>query len=381
MENNNNKDFFTDRQGRVHPHSESYYQRKRQVRMQLFLLAAGVAALIALIIGIVRLLHRGTQTEVQAKELEPAAGAAVALEKLPEATPQEEVPEEEEEETTEAIGSHPDLFYEGYEVYQDSATKSIWNEEVVSSYGVLIDLKDGHIVAQRNAEERMYPASMTKVMTILTAADYVTDPEDTFVMTQEITDYVFRHECSQVGYSVGEEMTVRELFFGTILPSGGDAAMALAYYTAGSVEAFAELMNKKAEELGIADVAHFTNPIGIHDPENYCTPISMAMIMKAALENDLCREALGAHIYTTAATEYHPDGIQISNWFLRRIEDKDTHGVVLGAKTGFVNESGCCAVSYEQSDDGNEYICVTGKANTSWRAIYDHVAIYDDFVN
>ena len=372
-------EIFVDRKGRTRRYSERYYARKRQIRMQLIGMGVGALLLIALIVGLVgHLTRREVQAEEPATELQVSAGAGVGLEEYTE--PTEAVPEPTEEEP-QGIPEDPDLFYEGYEVYKDDRTKAIWNEEVASTYGILVDLKDGHVVAERNAFDRMYPASMTKVMTILTAAEHITDPEDTFVMTQEITNFVYSHECSQVGYSIGEEMTVRELFYGTILPSGGDAAMALAYYTAGSVEAFADMMNEKAAELGIADVAHFTNPIGIHDPENYVTPAAMAVIMKAALENELCREALGAHIYTTASTEYHPDGIQISNWFLRRIEDYDTHGVVLGAKTGFVNESGCCAVSYEQSDDGNQYICVTGNAWTSWRAIKDHIAIYDDFVN
>ncbi len=279
-----------------------------------------------------------------------------------------------------ALYSHPDTFYEGYEVYTDKNTREIWNQEVISNFGILVDLKDGHVVAQRNAFERMYPASMTKVMTILVAAEHMDDPEDTFTMTQDITDYVFSNGCSQAGYAVGETMTVRELLYSTIMPSGGDAAMALAYYTAGSMEAFVDMMNEKLVELGLSDVAHFTNPVGIFNEQNYCTPAAMAMIMKAALENELCREALKEKKYTTAPTEFHPDGIEISNWFLRRIEDKDTHGEVLGAKTGFVNESRNCAVSYERSNDGNQYICVTGDSHSAWRAIYDHVAIYDDFV-
>lgn len=370
---------FVDRNGRTRQYSEKYYARKRQIRMQLIAIGCVVVLLIGGIIGLV--LARKNKTpagETSTAELELAGGERLELEENM-ATPTEEEPEPTPE-PPKGIPEDPEMFYTGYEVFTDSDTKAIWNEEVASTYGILIDLKDGHVVAERNGFDRMYPASMTKVMTILTAAEHITDLDDTFVMTQEITNFVYSHECSQVGYSIGEEMTVRELFYGTILPSGGDAAMALAYYTAGSVEDFADLMNEKVAELGLSDQAHFTNPIGIHDPENYCTPAAMAMIMKAALENEMCREALGAHIYTTASTEYHPDGIQVSNWFLRRIEDKDTHGVVLGAKTGFVDQSGCCAVSYEQSDDGNQYICVTGNAWTSWRAIYDHVAIYCDFV-
>ncbi|MCR5093787.1 MAG: D-alanyl-D-alanine carboxypeptidase, partial [Lachnospiraceae bacterium] len=72
---------------------------------------------------------------------------------------------------------------------------------------------------------------------------------------------------------------------------------------------------------------------------------------------------------------------EISNWFLRRIEDKDAHGEVMCAKTGFVDQSGCCAASYQISNDGGHYFCVTGNAWSSWRCIYDHVRIYDLYTN
>ena len=93
------------------------------------------------------------------------------------------------------------------------------------------------------------------------------------------------------------------------------------------------------------------------------------MIMEAAMDNPFCREVLSAHTYTTSVTEQHPEGMILSNWFLRRIEDKDNGKLVLGAKTGYVVQSGNCAASYAQD--------VAGNATSSWRCIYDHVAVYD----
>ena len=188
------------------------------------------------------------------------------------------------------------------------------------------------------------------------------------------------NDCSNVGFLVDEKIKVKDLFYGTILPSGGDAAVGLATYVAGSHEAFVELMNEKLQELGLSDTAHFTNCVGLYDKEHYCTLYDMAIIMKAAIKNDLCREVLKTKCYTTAATAEHPEGLTISNWFLRRIEDKDTCGEVLGAKTGFVAESGSCAVSYQESDDGVPYICATAGSSSSWRCIYDHVEIYTSYV-
>ena len=252
-------------------------------------------------------------------------------------------------------------------------------EEVNSTNVVFVDLSSGDILAQSGYKELINPASMTKVLTVLVAAEHVDNLDDTFTMTIDITDYSFSNDCSNVGFEVGEVVTVRDLFYGTILPSGGDAAVGLATYVAGSHEAFVDMMNDKLRELGLASTAHFTNCVGLFDEEHYCSVYDMAMIMEAALENELCREVLGARTYTTTATPEHPQGITISNWFIRRIEDKNTGGKILGAKTGFVNQSGNCAVSYGVDNAGNGYVCVTTGAHSSWRCIYDHVAIYKKY--
>ena len=139
-------------------------------------------------------------------------------------------------------------------------------------------------------------------------------------------------------------------------------------------------MNEKLDELGLSDSAHFTNCVGLYDKNHYCTVYDMAVIMKAAMKNDMCREFLSAHSYTTAPTTEHPKGITISNWFLRRIEDKDTGGEVIGAKTGYVLQSKNCAVSYGTFAGETPYICVTAGSSSSWRCSYDHVEIYNRYV-
>ena len=261
-------------------------------------------------------------------------------------------------------------------------TVTIYDEEVISTNAILVDESANTIIAAKGADERIYPASMTKVLTVLVAAEQIKEEnlDDTFTMTLEITDYAYVNDCSSVGFLNGEEVTVRDLFYGAVLPSGGDAALGLAIYTAGSHEAFVDMMNAKLEELGIADSAHFTNCIGLYDENHYCTVYDMAIIMKAAMQNELCREFLSAHIYTTVPTEQHPDGITMSNWFLRRIEDKETGGEVLCAKTGYITQARNCAVSYGIFAGGTPYICVTVGSTSVWRCIYDHVEIYNRYI-
>ena len=257
-------------------------------------------------------------------------------------------------------------------------------EEVESSYALLVNVDNGTVVAGRDYDTQMNPASMTKILTLLVAVENIdlsrldTDTEE---ITQEIANYVWQNQMSQVGWQIGDTPTIRSLLYGTILPSGADAALALAIYTAGSEEAFVELMNKKLADLGISDTAHFTNVVGAYDEDHYCTALDMATILRAAIDNELCREVLSCHYY-----EVPPSGgedsqaIGISNWFLRRIEDKDTHGEVVCAKTGYTGEAGFCCASYQEADDGGRYICVTADGAGIWPCIYDHVEIFTAFM-
>ena len=257
---------------------------------------------------------------------------------------------------------------------------------IESSYIVLADADTGEILIERDADKVVYPASMTKVLTVLTAMDYITEEklDDHIFVCQETMNYVYKHDCSRVGFVLNQEVCVKDLIYGTIVCSGGDAALELAKYCCGSIDAFVEQMNKKVEELGLSETAHFTNPVGIFDENLHCTVKDIGIIMCAAMQNEFLRDVLKTRIYTTTVYVENDENIkpiEISNWFIRRIEDKETNGTVIGAKTGFVNQSRNCAVSYLVSDSGKNYVCVTGMAPNAWRAIYDHVALYRSYTS
>ncbi len=351
-------------------------EEQRRILKKLMSLGAGIVAVVILaVVAIVSPMRKPEANEAQMQAHVADYVEQSSVEETVEMT--EKMTEEESSEAETATEEAS-----AYEFKSTSDTAAIYSEEVISSNAILIDESTNTIVASKAATERISPASMTKVLTVLVAAEYITeeDLDDTFTMTLEITDYAYVNDCSSVGFLDGEKVTVRDLFYGTILPSGGDAAVGLATYVAGSHEAFVDLMNEKLEELGLADTAHVTNCVGLYDEEHYCTVYDMAVIMKAAIQNELCKEFLSAHTYTTAPTTEHPEGIIISNWFLRRIEDKDTGGEVLSAKTGYVWQSGNCAVSYGIFGDETPYICVTADSTSSWRCIYDHVEIYNRYV-
>lgn len=367
-------------------------RRRAQIRRALVLAGTGLCLFLIIfgVIGAVRLITgQKDQGEEQTAELEKAentdtgetmkaettAGIPALAGQIRNISLQVQENETEAEQTMAMAASGTT----DYSIGARDTAPALASSEVTSSYALLVDLDTRTAVAQRGASERINPASMTKILTLLVAAEHVTDLDDTFTITREITDYSYSNDCSAVGFDDGETVTVRDLMYGTILPSGADAAAGLAFYVSGSLEGFVELMNQKLEELGLSDTAHFTNCVGLYDENHYCTLYDMAEILAAAVDNELCREVLSAHIYTTSSTEQHPEGLEISNWFLRRIEDKDTHGTVLCAKTGYVVQSGSCAASYSISNNGKQYICVTANAHSSWRCIYDQVAIYQEY--
>ncbi|MDD2970997.1 MAG: D-alanyl-D-alanine carboxypeptidase [Lachnospiraceae bacterium] len=356
-------------------------ERLRRRMRRLSIMAVIAIIVLLLLIGGIRLLvgtiqkNRAERQQVQETELENiSTGAGMAEGDM----------EEQTEEPTEEVGDV--LGEEGLGVStgavaqatESDSTRQI-GEDIPSEYAVLIDVENHSILAEKAAHTVINPASMTKILTLLVAAEHVTDLHDTFTMTIDITDYTYSNDCSTVGFAEGEKVPVRDLFYGTILPSGGDAALGLASYVSGSQEEFVKLMNDKLTELGLSDTAHFTNCIGIYDENHHCTVYDMAIIMEAAMENPFCRKVLSAHTYTTSSTPEHPEGITISNWFLRRIEDKDAGLTVEAGKTGYVLQSGNCAASYGESADGKGYVCVTGDAYSGWRCIYDHVAIYSTY--
>ena len=258
--------------------------------------------------------------------------------------------------------------------------------EIGSQYAVLLDADTGYIYAERNSDVKVPPASMTKVLTLLVAVEKLikVTPEgvkgmDTKVtITRPVTNYCYTNNCSIAGFATWETVTVRDLLYGCILPSGADACLALARHISGSQEAFVELMNQKLEQLGISKTAHFTNCIGLYNKDHYCTMRDMAVIMKAAMDHSICRVILNARRFRTMSTAEHPNGISLSNLFLRRIEDRFTSTSldIMGAKTGYVRQSGNCAVSYASRKDGKNFICVTGKGAGQWGVIADHTLLY-----
>ena len=354
--------------------------KRAMVRKMIPFIAIGVVAFIAVVAVIVW----GVKAIKNSDSKKEKEAEVVVESYAPETEPVDEfVPEVVEIEPQvknmlETTIEDPDTV-EGYRVDAAEAAKDISEENVQSQYASIINATTGKVLGTRNGGDRMNPASMTKVLTVLVACEHITDLEDKVTITIEDTDFAYKNDLSCAGFTVDEVVPVKDILYGAIMPSGGECCHALERYVADSEEEFIQMMNDKIKELGLTGT-HFTNSAGLYNENHYTTLYDMSMIMKAALENDICREILHMHKYTTTPTTEHPEGLQLSNLFLRRIEDKYDKTEVLGAKTGFVNQSGNCAVSYTIGSDGTVYICATGNAHSAWRAIMDHVSLYNRFV-
>ena len=239
----------------------------------------------------------------------------------------------------------------------------------------------------------MYPASMTKMMTLIVAAEHAENLDDTFEMTTAITDPLFLENASVAGFLNGEQVTLRDLMYGLILPSGADCAVALALYTAGSEAAFADMMNEKVAELGLKNT-HFMNPTGLHDENQYSTCHEIALILEYALRDDFMRTVLSTYKYTTEKTPQHPDGITLYSTMQSRMYGNEAPGMfILGGKTGYTTEAGTCLASYavkydkdtEKEDDLKSktpgYIFVSAHGGNVWAPIFDAINMYATVVD
>ena len=272
-------------------------------------------------------------------------------------------------------------------------SRTIGKNDISSDYAILIDLENNTVLASKKGDEKMYPASMTKMMTLIVAAEHAENLDDTFEMTTAITDPLFLENASVAGFLNGEQVTLRDLMYGLILPSGADCAVALAIYTAGSEAAFADMMNEKVAELGLKNT-HFMNPTGLHDENQYSTCHEIALILEYALRDDFMRTVLSTYKYTTEKTPQHPDGITLYSTMQSRMYGNEAPGMfILGGKTGYTTEAGTCLASYavkydkdtEKEDDLKSktpgYIFVSAHGGNVWAPIFDAINMYATVVD
>ena len=255
-------------------------------------------------------------------------------------------------------------------------------EDLYSRNAILIDLSDGSILASKNASMTTFPASLTKMMTVLVAVEKIGDLNaTTTVLSSEMFQYLYNENASVAGFSAGESVLAIDLMYASMLPSGADGSIGLAEMVAGSESAYVKLMNKKAEELGMTST-QFMNATGLHDINHYTTLEDMAKLVIYGLKNDLFRQIITTPRYTTSATNLHSAGITFSSTVFSYISAAGlTNNYIIGGKTGFTSEAGLCLASIAVID-GKEYALITTGAGSGANDVklnaIDAVKVFDE---
>lgn len=209
---------------------------------------------------------------------------------------------------------------------------------------ILMDLNTGKILYNKNANEKMYPASTTKVMTAILTLESC-NLTDIVTVTH---DAIFNVPS---GYSIaslreGEQLTVDQLLHVLLIPSANDAAFVLADHIGGNVENFADMMNKKAIEIGCKNT-HFVNPNGIHNDNHYSTAYDLALMGQYAMKNDTFRQIVSTCTYTLPATNKYNSNDRIfntTNELIRKVS-KYYYQYATGAKTGYTENAKSCIIA------------------------------------
>jgi len=238
--------------------------------------------------------------------------------------------------------------------------------------GALFNVTDRSVVYSKNAFERLYPASTTKVMTAIIAleegnlSDQVTVTEDAVITEAGAT---------LCGIKPGDVITMQDLLYGLMMPSGNDAANAIAVHMYGSIAAFADRMNVRARELG-ATGTHFMNPSGLTDENHYTTAYDLYLMFNEAMKLPLFREIIAEDSYTAnyqnGAGEAVSKTWTVGNWYQKGERETPAGVSVLGGKTGTTQAAGYCLIMASNDSQDKEYISVVLKSD-SRPSLYDNM--------
>ena len=272
--------------------------------------------------------------------------------------------------------------------YSEGAV-TIPSDTLHSEHAILYNVTDGEILASRKSSTLMYPASMTKIMTLIVVYENLPS-EDSLNDVLEIK--IPRGEHSGYGFEVGEKLTVEDLIYAAILQSDGVACITLAEYIAGSEANFVKLMNEKVKDLGLLEgdpennpSTNFTNCSGLHEQYHYTTAYDMAVITAYAMKNSHCAKVLTCMSYKPSDNFRPGEGCTFWNALLHnRLADgtlQPNNATIKGGKTGWTGkDSGYCIASFARGNDGKDYVIIAAKAGGWSAAVDDTLKICNDYI-
>ncbi len=229
------------------------------------------------------------------------------------------------------------------------AKEALWpdNEPSVNSdAAIVMEASTGAILYSKNIHETYYPASITKILTALLAIENSSLGETVTFSKEAIYDVDL--DSSRIGIDVGEKLSMEQCLYGIMLESANEVSYAMAEHISGNVESFAELMNKKAKELGCTD-SNFVNPHGLPDPEHYTSAYDMALIARAAINNEVFREITATRTYTIPPTNVQKETRYLANHH-KFIKGDINYNGAIGGKTGYTSKALYTLVTFAERD-------------------------------
>ena len=242
------------------------------------------------------------------------------------------------------------------------------NFDIEAEGAMLVNTDTGDIIYSKNIDKKLYPASLTKLMTALVLYESCSDLDGQIITVSEYAiNSLQGTDSSTGGLKIGEQLTVRQMLYVLLLSSANDGANAIAEHVAGSIESFCEKMNAKAEELGMTGT-HYANPHGLHDINHYTTVNDMYKLTTAFLKVDLLKEICYSTKYSLPATNKNPARtFTTTNYMLLNSGLKCTaekykgqsyyYKYANGVKTGYTDPAGRCLIT-TASKGGYNYMCI-----------------------
>ena len=232
------------------------------------------------------------------------------------------------------------------------------------SAAALFDVKNNEIIYAKDANERLYPASLTKVMTALVALKYG-NPDDILVATENVK--ISERGATLIGLKSGDTMTLNQALHILLINSSNDVANLIAENIGGDIDTFIQIMNDEAVRLGATNT-NFVNAHGLSDPEHYTSVYDMYLIFNEAIKYDLFNEIIHMQTYET---EYYDSrgrekevDITTTNMFLRGNYTAPNNMTIVGGKTGTTDMSGHCLMILAKDTSGNPYIGIILRASS-----------------
>lgn len=225
---------------------------------------------------------------------------------------------------------------------------------------ILIDASTGEILFEKNSHEKIAPASMTKMMSMLVIVEAIEDKVINWNDTITISENASKMGGSQILLEIGEQMKVSDLFKGVAVASGNDAVVALAEAVAGTEDEFVKMMNKKAKELGLKDT-NFKNPHGLDEANHYSSAHDMAIIGKELVKHEKVLQ------FTSIYEDYLRKGTNKEFWLVNTNKLVRFYTGVDGLKTGYTKEAGYCLTATAQKNDMRLVAVAMGEPTSALR--------------